>query len=64
MANYEELSPRELLYRAYEEIHREEMEKEKKRQIEPPAVPLVDEKKEKTPLDYFREAYAEKKGND
>jgi hypothetical protein len=64
MANYENLSPRELFYIAYEEIHRKEKEKEKEQQKEQPAVPLVDEKKEKTPLDYFREGYAEKKGND
>jgi len=60
MANSENLSPRELLYRAYEEIHRRELEKEKERRKGQPVVPLAEAKKEKLPLDYLREGYAEK----
>jgi hypothetical protein len=61
MSNLDNLSPRELLYRAYDEIHREELEAEKKRQKKQPVVPLKDgDTKEKTAMDYFREAYAEK----
>jgi len=60
MANNENLSPRELLYRAYGEIHRRELEKEKERRKGQSVVPLAEVRKEKTPLDYLREGYAEK----
>lgn len=63
MANYKNLNARELLYRAYDEIHRKELEAEKKRQEEQPIVPLAEEKKVKSPLDYLREGY-EKKDSD
>lgn len=60
MSNLDNLNGRELLYRAYDEIYRRELEAEKKRKKEQP-VQLKDGKTtDKTPLDFLREGYAEK----
>jgi len=64
MSNNENLTARELLYRAYAEIHRKEQEKEKERQKVQPDVLPFKEKKVKTPLDYLREGYRDKKDSD
>lgn len=61
MSNLDNLNGRELLYRAYQEIHDKNRKAEQKGQ---PVIPLNDEKKVKKPLDYLREGYAEKETRD